>query len=38
LMPAYMLPTGIHFIKPLPLNINGKTDRKELAKQIATAI
>ncbi len=38
LMPAYMLPAGIHFVKPLPLNINGKTDRKELAKQIAIAI
>ena len=38
LMPAYMLPAGIHFVKPLPLNINGKTDRKELAKLIATTI
>lgn len=38
LMPTYMLPSDIHFVKPLPLNINGKTDRKELAKIITIAI
>lgn len=38
LMPAYMLPVGIHFVKPLPLNVNGKTDRKELAKIISTTV
>ncbi len=36
-LPPYMMPTGIHFITPFPLNVNGKTDRKELEKRIKTA-
>jgi D-alanine--poly(phosphoribitol) ligase subunit 1 len=29
-LPYYMIPKQIVFIKPFPLNINGKTDRKKL--------
>ncbi len=31
-MPAYMIPTQTRFVKEFPLNTNGKTDRKALAK------
>ncbi len=31
-VPAYMIPTEVHYIATFPLNTNGKTDRKELAK------
>lgn len=29
-IPSYMIPSQIRFIKPFPLNVNGKTDRKVL--------
>ena len=29
-LPIYMIPKQILFIKPFPLNVNGKTDRKKL--------
>ncbi len=29
-IPAYMIPTKLKFVKSFPLNINGKTDRKNL--------
>jgi len=29
-MPSYMVPTQYYFVKPLPLNNNGKIDRKML--------
>jgi D-alanine--poly(phosphoribitol) ligase subunit 1 len=29
-LPSYMVPTQYYFIKPFPLNINGKIDRKNL--------
>ena len=30
-LPTYMIPRGIHFVKDMPLNINGKIDRKALS-------
>jgi D-alanine--poly(phosphoribitol) ligase subunit 1 len=37
-LPAYMMPSRVHFIAVFPLNANGKIDRKELRKIItATA-
>ena len=33
-VPSYMIPSRVHFISPLPLNANGKTDRKALQKTI----
>jgi acyl-coenzyme A synthetase/AMP-(fatty) acid ligase len=33
-LPSYMVPTRVHAITPFPLNVNGKTDRKELTKLI----
>ncbi|SEQ54918.1 amino acid adenylation domain-containing protein [Pseudomonas sp. NFACC02] len=30
LLPAYMLPTQLHFISEIPLNVNGKIDRNAL--------
>jgi D-alanine--poly(phosphoribitol) ligase subunit 1 len=30
-IPGYMIPSKIRFIKPFPLNVNGKTDRKVLS-------
>lgn len=34
-LPAYMIPKQIIFEKSFPLNVNGKTDRKELKKRFA---
>ncbi len=34
-IPAYMLPTNIYFVQNIPYNLNGKTDKKALAVQIA---
>ncbi len=34
-LPSYMVPARVHAIAPFPLNVNGKTDRKELTKIIA---
>ena len=34
-LPAYMIPTRIHCVPDFPLNANGKTDRKALARSIA---
>jgi amino acid adenylation domain-containing protein len=31
-IPEYMVPKEVHSIKSFPLNVNGKTDRKELSK------
>lgn len=31
-LPNYMLPSQVKFVKPFPLNTNGKTDRKKLKK------
>ncbi len=36
-LPDYMLPTNVYFIAPFPLNVNGKTDRKEIEKIITAA-
>lgn len=36
-LPGYMVPANVHFIAPFPLNVNGKTDRKELEKIINPA-
>ena len=33
-MPAYMIPTQLHFIPSFPLNNNGKIDRNELKTMI----
>jgi len=33
-LPAYMMPSALHFVAPFPLNVNGKTDRRELEKKI----
>lgn len=33
-LPSYMVPTQYHFVKPFPLNNNGKIDRKQLLKTI----
>jgi amino acid adenylation domain-containing protein len=35
-LPAYMMPTNVHYINPFPLNVNGKTDRKAI-KDLITA-
>jgi D-alanine--poly(phosphoribitol) ligase subunit 1 len=35
-LPAYMIPSQIHFVASFPLNKNGKIDRNELKKMIAT--
>ena len=32
-IPKYMIPTKWHLLEKLPLNINGKIDRKSLAKE-----
>ncbi|RYZ00349.1 MAG: hypothetical protein EOO11_01950 [Chitinophagaceae bacterium] len=32
-LPAYMIPSQIHFEETFPLNVNGKFDRKELKKK-----
>jgi D-alanine--poly(phosphoribitol) ligase subunit 1 len=37
-LPSYMMPGEIHFLSVFPLNINGKTDRKEIEKLIAGTI
>jgi amino acid adenylation domain-containing protein len=34
-LPSYMIPARVHAVTPFPLNVNGKTDRKELTKIIA---
>lgn len=31
-IPEYMVPKDVHFMKVFPLNVNGKTDKKELSK------
>lgn len=33
-LPSYMIPTQYYFTKPFPLNINGKIDRKAIAKEL----
>jgi D-alanine--poly(phosphoribitol) ligase subunit 1 len=33
-LPSYMVPTQYHFIKPFPLNTNGKIDRRALRGEI----
>jgi len=33
-LPVYMLPRAIHSVDTLPLNLNGKTDRKALGKML----
>jgi D-alanine--poly(phosphoribitol) ligase subunit 1 len=33
-LPAYMLPSHIHFMKQFPMNRNSKTDRKKIAETI----
>ena len=35
LLPKYMVPTGYYWRKILPLNANGKIDRKVLAQELA---
>jgi len=37
-IPPYMMPTHTHIVTPLPLNANGKTDRKALEKMISQPI
>ena len=36
-LPAYMIPTSIHCVGTFPLNVNGKTDRKALARLITAS-
>lgn len=36
-LPAYMAPTALHFVSELPLNPNGKVDRKQLAARLEQA-
>ena len=33
-LPAYMVPRSVRFVEELPLNANGKIDRKQLARQL----
>jgi len=33
-LPAYMMPTEIHYMEPFPLNANNKIDRKKIAQSI----
>lgn len=33
-LPNYMIPRTIHFLEEMPLNVNGKIDRKELLKRL----
>lgn len=33
-LPSYMIPTQYYFTKPFPLNVNGKIDRKSIAKKL----
>ncbi len=37
-IPHYMMPVAAHIISPLPLNANGKTDRKALEKILSVSI
>jgi acyl-CoA synthetase (AMP-forming)/AMP-acid ligase II len=37
-LPSYMIPSGVHFIAPFPLNANGKTDRKKLQTLITESV
>ncbi len=34
-LPSYMVPRKIHAVAEIPLNVNGKIDRKKLAEQLA---
>jgi D-alanine--poly(phosphoribitol) ligase subunit 1 len=34
-LPSYMVPSAVHHIESIPLNANGKVNRKELAELLA---
>ena len=34
ILPDYMVPSSIHYIRSMPLNSNGKVDKNELRKQL----